>query len=247
MAGIGSKGIIRYVETFATDSISTSGADGVGWFVSSDSGDTAIARAVAAGKGLHATGATSVDDNNLIEFCGDTLMFAGQEGFSAVEVLLQLDDVTNVAFNFGLNDDVNDASNTLPAELSGTTWTANAATFVGLVYDVDATNDDLHCFWVDDSSATSTAIADLRMQGVAPANAKWFYMKVEMQDRGSGNGVRVTLTAQAQNGNSVSKTFNTTVDRDCPLCWYLGIENRSGTAHNVYIKAPAWEQSIADM
>lgn len=247
MANVGPKGVIRHEENFVTDNIGTSAADGLGYLVSSDTGDTAPARAVAAGKGLHVTGATAATDNNLIELCGDSLMFAGQEGHASVEVLLQLDDITNVAFNFGFNDDVLDAGNTLPVELSGTTWTTTASTFIGFCYDIDATNDELHAMWVDDDSDTSTAIADLRFKGVAPTNAKWLYMRVELEDRGSGNGVRATFLAVDHNGKSAEKVFNTTVDRDCPLCLYLGVENRSGSAHNVYIKGLAWEQAIADM
>lgn len=247
MANVGPKGVVRYEETWAIDNINTSAANGIGWLVSSDSGDTAIVRAAAAGKGLHASGATSVDDNNLIELGSDTLLFTGQEGFSAVEVLLQLSAVTNVAFNFGFNDDALEDSNTLPVELSGTTWTSNAATFVGFAYDTDADNDELHCFWVDDTSNTTTPIASLRCNGMAPTGAKWLFMRVEMQDRGSGNGVRATFLAVDHTGKSVEKVFNTSVDRDCPLCWYLGIENRTTAVRTVYIKLPAWEQSIADM
>jgi hypothetical protein len=246
MANVGSKGVVRYEETFAVDNIGAAAGDGIAWLVSSDTGDTAIARAVAAARGLHATGALAATDDNLIEFCSDQLHFYGQAGHNSAEILFQLDDVANVAFNFGLNDEVLETSNTLPVELSGTTFTSNASTFLGFVYDTDATNDELHCFWVDDDNDTSTAISDLRMIGMAPTNSKWLYMKVEMQDRGSGKGVRATFLAVDHNGKSVEKVFDTSVDRDAGLCFYLGVENRSASAHNVYFKFPAWEQTIAD-
>lgn len=247
MANVGSRGSLVHIDDPEVSEVNATAGAGVTWALSSDTSDTAFAKAVAVGKGLHYTGATAATNNNLIEFCGNDLVFSGQEGYNAVEVLLQLDDVSNIAFNFGFNDDVQDGGNTLPAELSGTTWTTTASTFLGFVYDTDATNDELHVMWVDDDSDTSTAIADLRMKGMAPTAAKWLYMKVEIQDRGSGNGVRATLLAVDHNGKSVEKVFNTTVDRDVGLCYYLGIENRSASVHNAYIKHCNWEQTTADM
>lgn len=252
MANVGSKGIVRYEETFATDSIAGgaaggvgSAADGIAWLGSSDAGNTPIVRAMAAARGLHASGATDATNNDAIEFSGDQLMFYGQTGHSAVEILVQFDDVTNLAFNFGFNDTVLEDA-TLPIELSGTTWTSNSTAFVGFVYDVNATNDELHAFWVDGGTDTSTAIADLRFKGIAPTNSKWLYMKVEMDDRGSGNGVRATLLAVDHTGKSVEKVFNTSVTRSTALAYYFSFENRSASIHTVYIKSPAWEQTIAD-
>ncbi|KKN22963.1 hypothetical protein LCGC14_0909660, partial [marine sediment metagenome] len=43
------------------------------------------------------------------------------------------------------------------------------------------------------------------------------------------------------------KVFNTSVDRDLPLNYYLGVINRTTTAVNIYFKGVAWEQTIADM
>ena len=247
MANVGSKGVVRYEETFVADNIGTSGADGLAWVNSSDGGDTAFARAVAAARGLHVAGALAATQNNLVEFCGDLTQFYGQNGFCAVEVMLQLDVVTPVAINFGFNDDSLDAGNTLPIELSGTTWTTTATTAIMLVYDTDATNDEWHCMWVDDDSDASDAIADLRLKGAAPVASKWMHLRVEMQDRGAGKGVRVTFTVK-QDGKTFEKVFDTTVDRDAALCWYLGVEARtaSPSAVNAYVKLPAWEQSIAD-
>lgn len=252
MANVGSKGSIRYVETFATDSLDGGSAggdgsagDGLAWLGSGDTGNTVFVRAVNTNRGLHIAGATDgTGSTDMVEFCGDTLMFTGQTGFSSVEIMMQLDDVTNVAFNFGFNDEVLDSGNVTPIALSGTTWASTAATFLGFVYDTDATNDELHCFWVDGGTDTSTVIANLRMVGMAPTDDKWLYMKVEMQDRGAGNGVRATLLAVDHNGRSVEKVFNTSVTRTTPLCYYFSFANRTASAHNCYIKLPAWEQAI---
>ena len=247
MANVGSLGIDRHIDDPEVSEVNATAGAAVTWALSSDASDTAFAKAVAASRGLHYAGATAATDNNMIEFCSNDLIFAGQQGHAEIEILMQLDDVTNAAFNFGFNDDVQDAGDTLPVELSGTTWTTTASTFIGFVYDVNATNDELHAMWVDDNSDTSKAIADLRFKGMAPTNAKWLYMKVEIDDQGSGNGVRATLLAVDHNGRSVEKTFNTTVDRDAPLCYYFGYENRSASAHNAYIKHCNYAQTIADM
>ena len=251
MANAGSMGIVRYFETFATDTIASgtstaegTAGNGVAWLCSLDTGDTAPVRAVNTSRGLHVTAATDTTDNDLVEFCGDTLMFTGQTGHSSVELLLQFDVVTTLAFNFGFNDDVLEGSNSLPAELSGTTFTSNSATFLGFVFDIDADNDDIHVFWVNGDVDTTESIADLRMVGMAPTASKWLYLKAEMQDRGSGKGVRATLLAVDHAGRSVEKEFDTSVARTTPLCYYLGFANRDGVAHNAYWKANAWEQTI---
>lgn len=239
-----SKGMVRYCESFATDNIHTSQTNGVAWLVLGDTNDTVFGRAVAAGRGLHAKAITAATNNNMIEFCGDTLQFYAQEGQNAVEVLIQLTDVTNRAFAFGFNDDSLDASNSLPVELSTTTFTANAGTFCGLVYDTDATNDELHAFWVDGGTATTTAIADLRFNGIAPTNSQWLWMRVELHDRGSGNGAKAVFHVVDHNGRSATKEFNTTITRSTALCYYLGVENRSASSCTIYIKEPAWEQPV---
>lgn len=245
MANTGSLGRVRYVETFLTDNIGSAG-DGVQWVVSSDSSDTAFARAVAAGRGIHAAGALAATENNLIELCRDVLDCYAQDGEYVLEVLFMMDNVSNIAFNIGLNDDSLETSNSLPVELSGTTWTSNAGTFVGLAYDTGATNDDVHCFWVDDDSDTSTAIATLRMTGAAPVASKWMMARLHVQDRGSGNGARVTFTFGVD-GKSFEKVFDTSVDRDAGLVPYIGIEQRATpSATNVYVKYVITEQTISD-
>lgn len=245
MANAGNIGMVRDVDFFLTDNIGTSGADGIKWVNSSDGGDTAFARAAAAGRGVHVAGATAATDNNMLEICGDLLDTYGQNGYHSLEVLFQLDVITNIAFNIGFNDDSLDASNTLPIELSTVTFTANAAEFVGLVFDTAATNDDAHCCWVDDTSLTGEAIADLRMAGCSLEAAKWIMARVALQDRGSGKGLRATFTV-AYDGKTFEKEFNTTIDRDAALVPYIGFENRTASAHNVYIKYIAREQAIAD-
>ncbi len=254
MANIGPKGILRHIDDPVETIVSSTEGTTITWATSADSSDTAIVRAVAAGKGLHYAGALHTTNDNMIEFCSNNLYFAPQEGHCDVEILLQLDVVAGVAVNFGFNDDVLDASNSLPIEWSAaTTIGANAASFIGLACDTtDATHDDFHCVWVDDSNMGQTDSDALiggetiRLPNMKLIAGKWLYMKVGLDDRGSGNGARATFLVVDSNGRSLERVFNTSIDRDVPLCFYLGVENRVGTAKNVYIHSPNWSQTIPD-
>ncbi len=253
MANMGSQGILKHIDDPMVSIMGTAAAAGVTWVAEGDAG-TSFVRAVAAGKGVHYAGALSAVNNEMEEFCSNNLMFTGQEGHSAVEVLLQLSAVTAIAVNFGFNDEVLETgSNSLPMEIGTTTVSANSASFVGLVYDTGADSDYLHCCWVDDSTVgqtDSTGKVDgkyIKMDGMAPTASKWLYMKVEMQDRGSGNGVRATFLAVDHLGRSVEKVFDTSIDRDVPLCYYLGIENRGANVVSLYTKSNNFEQTIANM
>lgn len=250
MANAGAKGMYEHIDDPMVSIIDAAASADTTWVADSTNGATDFQRAVAAGKGLHYAAASDTTDNDMQEFCSNNLLFTGQEGQSYVEILLQLDSIDDVAFNFGFHDTVEEVADggTLPVELSGTTWTSTGSTFIGFVYDVDATNDELHCFWVDDDVDTTTAIANLRMIGMAPTADQWLYLRVDMEDRGSGNGVKATFLAVDHNGRSVSKEFNTTVDRDCPLCYHFSFENRANSAAtNCYIKHCNFGQSTADM
>jgi hypothetical protein len=250
MPNAGAKGFYEHIDDPMVSVIDAAASADTTWVADSTNGATDFTRAVAAGKGLHYYSTSDTTDNDMQEICSNLLLFTGQEGYSYVEILMQSNSVDDMAFNFGLNDTVEEvaAGGTLPVELDGTSWTSTSSTFIGFVYDVDATNDELHCFWVDDDVDTTTAIANLRCNGIAPTANQWLYMRVEMQDRGSGNGVRATFTATDHNGKSVTKEFNTTVDRDCPLCYHFSFENRSNSAATtVYIKGLNYGQTTADM
>jgi len=258
MANSGRKGIVRFEDALAYTSIgtglvgldggtnSTNTSYGLAWTQSLDTGNTSYTISQSATKGQHIAGSLDATDNDMIEFCGSKIMFYGQQGFNAVEALVQFDAVATMAFNFGFTDEVTCASATLPVEMGTVTqFATGCTTFCGLVYDTDATNANVHCAWVDDAVVATEPLGNLRMKGVAPVADKWIYMRVEMQDQGSGNPVRATFQYN-QDGVNAIKEFETTVDRDQGLAYYFGVENRDGLARGIYIKLPAWEQSISD-
>jgi hypothetical protein len=168
-------------------------------------------------------------DNDMAEVDFGALNYQVQDGqmYMAARVLLER---TVCAVNVGFNDETTESSNTLPAELSGTTWTSNASTWVGFVYDSDATNDNWHIFWVDGDSDTSVAIATLN-SGIAVAAGVFYYLFVQLFDNGSGNKAKAqfhisdgTNTFDYRTGTGVE-----TITRSTALVPHIGVENRSAT------------------
>jgi len=257
MANSGRIGEITFIDNLAANTmgtgligldggtLATNSAYGLVWVQSLDTGDTSYVISQSATLGQHIAGSGTGVNDNLKEFCSSDTMFYGQTGFNAVEIMVQFDAVTNMTFNFGFHDDVTESSSVIPVELSTATWASTASTFLGFVFDTQATNDELHCFWVDDDTDTVVALGDLRCKGMALTANKWLYMRVEMQDCGSGKPVRATFHA-VHDGKSITKEFDTTVDRDAALCYYFGVVATSTTPRGIFIKAPGWTQTIAD-
>ena len=230
------------------DNISTAVADGILWLNSSDGGNTAFA-IVADAQGPIVQGATDATDDDMVEIGYHLLAWSVQHGKLCMEtrVKVSVGAVASVALNVGFNDDVLDDSNTLPVELATVTFTSNSSTWIGVLFDPDATNDDFHAFWVDDDSDTTTAIADLRMTGVAPVLNQWFGVEIELSanppatvaegEAGTAGGAVVaTITViQESTGIRATKRFTTSIDREALLTPHIAFENRAGVAHTVEI------------
>lgn len=252
MANVGSMGILRHIDDPSVTVIAAATATGVTWVSDAGGAATDFVKAVVAGKGLHYKGVMDASDNSLLEFCGNNTHFYAQEGHCEVEILIQFSAPTTHSFNFGFNDTVEDGN--LPIDLSGTTLTKTAAEYCGFVYDgTDATNKNLHCVWVNgDTIGQSDADGkiegqEIRMRGIGPTAAQWMYLKLSLDDRGSGNGARATFLAVDHTGISIEKVFNTTVSRSTGLVYHLAIENRTDDGGNVFIKHCNWAQTIPDM
>ena len=257
MANSGKTGVIKWTDTFSANTMgtgligldggtnATNTAYGIVWVQSLDTGDTSYVISQSAAYGQHIAGSGTGVDGNLKEFCSAKTMFYGQQGFTAIDGMFLFDAVTNMTVNFGFHDDVTESSSAIPVELSTATWASTASTFLGFVFDTQATNDELHCFWVDDDVDTVQTLDNLRCKGMSLTAGKWLYLRVEMQDQGSGNPVRATFHAE-HDGKHITKEFNTTVDRDQALCYYFGVQATSTTPRGIFIKAPGWEQSISD-
>ncbi len=257
MANVGKTGVLKFTDTFAINSLGTgvqglavgtqSGTTlyGIAWQQNIGTSDTPLAISVSATKGLHLAGSLAATDNNRIEMMSPNLMFYGQQGFCAADVMLQVDTASSCEICFGLTGENTGSAMRMPVELNTATWASTGSNFIGLVKDFDATNDEFHCFWVDDDTDTTETVANLRMRGASFVKDKWCYLRVELQDCGSGNPVRATFHVE-QDGKTFEKEFNTSFDRDQAMAWYLGVANKAGIARGVYVKAPGWEYSISD-
>ena len=227
--------------------------DNIDWNSSSDTGGTC---AVVAAGTAHLSGrwrlVTDGTDDDMSEGPNSGLCFQVQDGGPLIvehRLVIETGAVASVAINHGFNDDELDDSNTLPVELATVTFTSNAATFVGMVFDPDATNDDWHAFWVDDDTDSSSAIADLRFTGSTPTADEFVTLRTVLHDRGTGLGARGEFFIWDQNFSPAkffNKVFSTSVDRDAVLCSYVSMENRAAVAHTVdvdyvYILAPRTE------
>lgn len=219
------------------DNISTAVADGIMWLNSSDGGNTAFA-IVADAQGPIVQGATDTTDDDMMEIAYHLLTWSVQHGelYMEARVKVSVGAVASVAVNVGFNDDVLDDSNTLPIELSGTTFTANAAEWVGVVFDADATNDDFHVAYIDDTALPTESTANLRMTGVAPVLDEWFGVAIRLTDAGSGNRAIAEISvAEESTGKYAQKRLTATIDRDALLTPHIGFENRAGVAHTLEI------------
>lgn len=226
MATDTTKGTIRLWEEFDTDNINTSAADGVRWLVTLDNSGTLAPSPSAE---LQAASVTGAADNNMNELYYRDLSWRAQDGYMSMEIRLDMACATTLrAVNVGFNDDVLDASNSLPVELSGTTFTSNAGTFIGFVYDTDATNDKWHAFMVDDCNDTTVAIGTLNT-GVGPTADTPQTLKVVVYDQGACNQTRAEFFID---GN-LEVTMESAIDRDILLTPGFAHENRGCAATTV--------------
>lgn len=227
-----SKGVITVFDEFNIDHIGTSAGDGIQWLVSLDNSGTL---APVASAELQAASVTGTTNDNMNDFYYRDLSYRAQDGFMSWEVRLDLASIVDVAVNVGFNDDVNDASGTLPVELSGTTFTSNAGTYVGFVYDTDATNDNWHVFMVDDNNDTTVPIACLNT-GIAPVANTPQTLKIVVDDNGACNQTR---TAFYIDGLEVL-TMVSSIDRDVLMTPGFAHETRACSAKTVnlhYVEA----------
>lgn len=234
-----SKGYFELFDDLAMDNIASAAANGVRWLESSDAGNTAITLDITSASAGRFEGATDTTDDDMIEMAMEAFIARAQDGPIICESRFMVTAVTTVAMNFGLNDDALEDSNTLPMELATTTFTSNASEWVGFVYDIDATNDDWHAFWVDDDSDASEPIANLRFTGFAPVASQMDVLRLEVTDRGAGSQCQTRWHAQtgATQPATYVKATNSgitaagTIDRDAYFTPHLGMENRAVAAH----------------
>ena len=230
------------------DNISTAVADGIMWLNTSDAGGTAFA-IVADAQGTIVQGATDGTDDDMIEIAHQLLAWTPAHGelYMEARVKISVGAVASGSFTVGFNDDVLEDSNALPVTLSGTTFTSNSSTFVGVVYDGAATNADVHAFFVDDDGDTTTPIADLRMTGITPVLNEWLTVAVRLTANtpatvtqseaatAGGSVVAEIDVVEESTGRYVQKRFATSIDRNVLLTPHIAMQNSGAVAHTFEI------------
>lgn len=237
-----------YEDWTGADNISTAVADGITWLNSSDTGNTAFA-IVADAQGLICQGATDATGTaDMCEIAHQLLAWTPQHGelYMEARVKVSVGAMGSVAFNVGFNDDVLEDSNALPVTLSGTTFTSNSSTWIGAVYDGAATNADVHAFFVDDDSDTTTPIADLRMVSMTPVLDDWLTVAVRLTANppatvaqgiagtAGGSVVAEISVVEESTGKYAQKRFATSIDRNALLTPHIGFQTLS-VAHTFEI------------
>lgn len=167
-------------------------------------------------------------DNEMAEVDLGALYYQVQNGRAYLEARIKLERVI-CAVNVGFNDETTESSDTLPMELSGTTFTSNASTWVGFVADSDATTDTFRITWVDDDNDGQSYDTGITMQADV-----WYTVRIDLFDNGSGNAAWGEFFI-SDGTDSYRKTVETTVDRDASLVPHIGIENRTTTGAYVDI------------
>lgn len=251
MANMGPVGILKHIDDPSTDIVSSTAGATITWCTNTAGNATDFVRTVAAGKGVHYYGAMDAVSGSSSEFATNLLYFYPQEGHCAVEIIAQWSVISH-AFTFGFNDTVQDGN--LPIDCAATTMSATAGDGIYFVYDgTDATNKDLHCAWVVDTVMKQTDMDGsvdgqaIRMSGMHPTAAKWFYMKLELDDQGSGTSPIATFLAVDHLGRSVEKRFETNLTRTDGFCYHFCAENTSAAVNYIYLRGCNYEQTIPNM
>lgn len=223
-----------YEDWLDDTSIGTSATTaGVKWLNSSDGG-TAFVIKDHATLGVVAQTVTAATDGHMSELSHRALAWYTSNGRIVMETRVQVSvgSIATSMLTVGFTDDQLEDSNALPVTLSGTTFTSNASTFVGVVFDSNATNLDAHAFYVDGDADASDAIAKLRFTGIAPVLSNWFGVRVVLNDNGSGNKARAEITVVDEStGRMAQKTFASTVTRSTPLVPHIAFQNHGAVAH----------------
>jgi hypothetical protein len=192
----------------------------------SDSGTIRVGSNTAGSSSLRLDNSAGTD-NHYADVSMGNLDYRAQDGKMYFEARFLLERVIS-GINIGFNDTATES--TLPIELDGTTFASNASTWVGVVYDNDATTDNFYFFFVDGDTDTTEAIANLD-SGVAAEASVWYTVRIDVDDVNSSSKARATISIQKDSSPATfaSKTFTSSITRSTGMTPHIGIENRTTT------------------
>ena len=143
--GYSSIGSVELFDDFLGDLIED------GWTVAADTGGS-VNCGTAAESGV-VTLTTDGTDDDVVSVAHE-LNWYGRRG-CMMEARVKWDVVTTLGFFIGFSDAKSEAGSTMPAALSGTSYTTTATDALGFLFDTDATTDTIRCIGVaNDVDAT---------------------------------------------------------------------------------------------
>ncbi len=195
-------------DTFATDY----------WTTSADTGCTIATISAAVGGQVKLT--TDTTDNDRVDM-GGPLIWEPALGAIYAECRLKMTTITTVGVNFGMIDASTEASQVLAFAYSTTTWTTTPVDGVAWARDTPGTDPDI---WQGIGVKANTDTA--AVAGAAPTAATFDKLGIYI----STSGAATFYQNDIAKGSVAAATTATTL-----LAPYVGLINRSGAAHDVYV------------
>lgn len=140
------------------------------------------------------------------------------ENVIVFEARVKVDDITNVGMFVGMTDALNETTPNLPVGRSAATVTSTATDCVGFVFDTDSTTDK----WFGIGVKTDVDTAQIG-DTIAPVNDTYQRLRIEITAAG--------VASFFINGTAYGAATAAAVAPAVSLTPYIGLANRSGTAH----------------
>ncbi len=202
----------RWYDDFLGDTLSTDM-----WTTSADTGCTAAAINVAVGG--EAKMLTDTTDDDRVDM-GGAKIWKPSVGAVYAETRLKATTITTIGLNFGMIDASTEASQVLAFAISTATWTTTPADGVAWAFDTDATTDVWYGIGVATNTDTTAVV------GAAPVAATYEKLGIYIS---TGGGATWFQNDQVVGSASAATTATTL------LAPYIGLINRSGAAHDVFV------------
>lgn len=195
-------------DTFSTDN----------WTSSADTGCTA-ATISATAPGGQVKLLTDTTDDDRVDM-GGAKIWKPSVGAVYAETRLKATTITTIGLNFGMIDASTEASQVLAFAISTATWTTTPADGVAWAFDTDATTDVWYGIGVATNTDTTAVV------GAAPVAATYEKLGIYIS---TGGGATWFQNDQVVGSASAATTATTL------LAPYIGLINRSGAAHDVFV------------
>ncbi len=172
--------------------------------------------------------ATATNDDD------DTEMAMGVEFYgqynTIMEVRFRILDVDKVGVNIAFAESQSYSADAIGMMYSGTTLASEATEFAGLMYDVDATTDNI--YFVSSKAGSDGSVLDT---SIAPTDATYQTIRIELVDNGTTTDVRFYANSTGAAIDPYNDYVGIELDavtRDTAMCPYFAIINHGESAAN---------------